>query len=101
MRIVQLLPTMAMGDAIGNDVLALSTVIRNMGFQTGIYAETVDRRLPEGTAFPVEKMPRLSGEDVIISQIHRHRPELLSGTVSLPQAHDLPQHHPRQVLQGL
>ena len=47
MRIVQLLPTMAMGDAIGNDVLALSTVIRNMGFQTGIYAETVDRRLPE------------------------------------------------------
>ena len=35
MRIVQLLPTMAMGDAIGNDVLALSTVIRNMGFQTG------------------------------------------------------------------
>lgn len=66
MRIVQLLPTMAMGDAIGNDVLALSTVIRNMGFQTGIYAETVDRRLPEGTAFPVEKMPRLSGEDVII-----------------------------------
>ena len=44
MRIVQLLPTMAMGDAIGNDVLALSTVIRNMGFQTGIYAETVDRR---------------------------------------------------------
>ena len=66
MRIVQLLPTMAMGDAIGNDVLALSTVIRDMGVETGIYAETVDRRLPEGTAFPVEKMPRLSGEDVII-----------------------------------
>ena len=57
MRIVQLLPTMAMGDAIGNDVLALSTVIRNMGFQTGIYAETVDRRLPEGTAFPWKKCP--------------------------------------------
>ena len=66
MRVLQLLPTMGMGDAIGNDVLALEKVLRDMGFQTGIYAETVDRRLPEGTAYTVDKMPRLSGEDVIL-----------------------------------
>ena len=66
MRVLQLLPTMGMGDAIGNDVLALEKVLRDMGFQTGIFAETVDRRLPEGTAYTVDKMPRLSGEDVIL-----------------------------------
>ncbi len=66
MKVIQILPTMGMGDAIGNDVLALSKVLRDMGFQTGIYAETVDSRLPEGTAYLISKMPRLSGEDVIL-----------------------------------
>lgn len=66
MKVLQLLPTLAMGDAIGNDVRALEKVLRDMGVQTGIYAEVIDGRLPEGTAYPVEKMPRLSGEDVIL-----------------------------------
>ena len=66
MKVLQLLPTLAMGDAIGNDVRALDKVIRGMGYQTGIYAELIDGRLPEGTAQQVEKMPRLSGEDVIL-----------------------------------
>ena len=39
MKVLQLLPTLAMGDAIGNDVRALDKVIRGMGYQTGIYAE--------------------------------------------------------------
>ena len=66
MKVLQLLPTLAMGDAIGNDVRALDKVIRGMGYQTGIYAEVIDGRLPEGTAQQVEKMPRLSGEDVFL-----------------------------------
>lgn len=66
MKVLQILPTMGMGDAIGNDVLALSKVLRDMGFQTGIYAENIDRRLPEGTAQLIHKLPRLSGEDVLI-----------------------------------
>ena len=41
MKVLQLLPTLAMGDAIGNDVRALDKVIRGMGYQTGIYAEAV------------------------------------------------------------
>ena len=36
MKVLQLLPTLAMGDAIGNDVRALDKVIRGMGYQTGI-----------------------------------------------------------------
>ena len=66
MKVLQLLPTLAMGDAIGNDVRALDKVIRGMGYHTGIYAEVIDGRLPEGTAQQVEKMSRLSGEDVIL-----------------------------------
>ena len=50
MKVLQLLPTLAMGDAIGNDVRALDKVIRGMGYQTGIYAEVIDGRLPEGTS---------------------------------------------------
>ena len=42
MKVLQLLPTLAMGDAIGNDVRALEKVIRGMGYQTGIYAEVID-----------------------------------------------------------
>ena len=45
MKVLQLLPTLAMGDAIGNDVRALDKVIRGMGYQTGIYAEVIDGRL--------------------------------------------------------
>ena len=71
MKVLQLLPTLAMGDAIGNDVRALDKVIRGMGYQTGIYAEVIDGRLPEGTAQQVEKMPRLSGEDVILRSEER------------------------------
>ena len=50
MKVLQLLPTLAMGDAIGNDVRALEKVNRGMGYQTQ----------------QVEKLPRLSGEDVIL-----------------------------------
>lgn len=37
-----------------------------MGYQTGIYAENIDNRLPAGTAKPVSKMPRLQTEDAVL-----------------------------------
>ena len=49
MRIVQLLPTLSFGDAIGNDTIALRGAIRDMGFDTDIYAENIDKRLPAGS----------------------------------------------------
>ena len=101
MKVLQLLPTLAMGDAIGNDVRALDKVIRGMGYQTGIYAEVIDGRLPEGTAQQVEKMPRLSGEDVILYHVHRFGTELFSGEVPLPETHGIPQHHSAPLLQRL
>ena len=43
MRIIQILTTMSFGDAIGNDAIALKGAISDMGFQTDIYAENIDK----------------------------------------------------------
>lgn len=66
MRVIQLLPTIAMGDAVSNDAIAIEKVIRDMGFQTSIFAEHIDKRLPAGTARPVSRMPRLNSRDVVL-----------------------------------
>ncbi len=66
MRVIQLLPTLSFGDAVGNDVRALDRVIRKIGFETAIYAENIDRRLPAGTAVPYQGFPRLKEDDVIL-----------------------------------
>ena len=54
MRIVQMLPSLAYGDAIGNDTVALKK-----GFN-------VDGRLPEGTAQEVSKMPHMNKDDIVL-----------------------------------
>ncbi len=47
MRIVQMLPSLGYGDAIGNDVLALDGAMREAGYDTCIYAVNIDSRLAE------------------------------------------------------
>ena len=66
MRVVQLLPTLSFGDAIGNDTIALRGVIREMGYSTDIYAENIDKRLPSDIAQTIDKLCNLSENDVII-----------------------------------
>lgn len=66
MKIIQLLPTLAYGDAVGNDALALKKLIAGMGYDTAVYAENIDRKLPHGTAFPLHSMQKLKKEDVLI-----------------------------------
>ena len=41
MKIYQMTPSISYGDAVSNDVLAIDTVIRQMGIPTGIYAEGI------------------------------------------------------------
>ena len=45
MRIIQLFSSLSYGDAIGNDILALDSIIKEKGFQTKIYAEKIDKRI--------------------------------------------------------
>lgn len=66
MAIYQLLPVIAYGDAIGNDTLALSQVIKSMGYKTGIYAEVIDQRLPRGLVKDYRRLPKLKDSDVVI-----------------------------------
>ena len=66
MKMIQLLPTIAYGDAVGNDTLAIDKIIREMGYETRIYAENIDPRLPEGTAAPISQLPALTDKDVIV-----------------------------------
>lgn len=65
-RIIQMLPTLAYGDGVGNDTLAVDRILKEMGFSTRIYAENIDSRVSKRVAKKIEKMPPLSPEDVII-----------------------------------
>ena len=67
MRIIQFLPTLAFGDAVGNDTVALQNAMKELGYETAIYAEAVDQRLPKGTASDLcAGMPELNPDDVIL-----------------------------------
>lgn len=66
MRIVQLLPTLSFGDAIGNDTIALKGAIKEMGYATEIFAENIDKRLPDSIARKTAKLRDLKKDDVLI-----------------------------------
>ena len=48
MNIYQIVPSLSYGDAIGNEAIAISEVIQDMGYQTKIYASYIDPRISEG-----------------------------------------------------
>ncbi len=66
MRVIQLLSSLSFGDAIGNDTLALKEAIAKMGFQSEVYAEAVDKRLPADSAKNVNLLKDLKPDDVVI-----------------------------------
>lgn len=66
MKIIQLLPTLSYGDAVGNDTIAIKNLLKEIGYDTKIYAENIDSRLPKGTVENISKIPEIGDEDVII-----------------------------------
>lgn len=66
MKIIQLLPALSYGDAVGNDTVALHEVLSDMGYETAIYAEYVDRRIKGGFAHSYADLPDLDKGDIII-----------------------------------
>ncbi|MBR3515267.1 MAG: glycosyltransferase family 4 protein [Lachnospiraceae bacterium] len=65
-KIVQMLPTITFGDGVSNDALMMDRILREMGYKTGIYAQNIGSRLPVGVVQKVEKLPKLSREDVVL-----------------------------------
>lgn len=66
MKIIQLLTTLSFGDAVGNDTVALGGAISAMCYDTAIYAENVDARLPKNTARNISKLKNVNKDDIII-----------------------------------
>ncbi len=83
MRMIQLLPTLSYGDGVGNDTLAIDRIIKELGYETKIYAENIDSRIGKGLAEKVEKMPRPDQNDRILYH-------LSTGTALNEKLKDLP-----------
>lgn len=67
MRVIQILPSLAYGDAVGNDTIALKNVLKDMGYETQIYAEDIAPSLLKGeTALNIKRLPELKDDDIII-----------------------------------
>ena len=66
MKVIQLLTTVSMGDAVSNDTIALHDILLKNNYETGIYAENIDSRLPKGLVKNYKNLPALKKEDVII-----------------------------------
>lgn len=69
MRVYQMLSSLSYGDAIGNVVLALKEAIQKLGYETEVYAEEIDTRLPAGAAKRIQYMPELHKDDVVINHL--------------------------------
>lgn len=66
MKIVQVLPVVAFGDAIGNETLALKDMLSKAGYKTEVYySDGIDHRLPKGTAKHISKL-KVTKEDIMI-----------------------------------
>lgn len=66
MKILQLLPTLSYGDAVGNDVLALDDTLRRHGYETCIYAENIDKRIDKKIVRNVSELKNLKENDLIL-----------------------------------
>jgi len=66
MKIIQLLPTLFYGDGVGNNAIAIDKILKESGFETKIYAEYIDVRIPKGVAKVINKMPVLQENDILI-----------------------------------
>jgi glycosyltransferase involved in cell wall biosynthesis len=63
------------GDAVGNDVLALSDLLASNGYKTAIYAEAVDPRVANShTITPALPLPDLNKDDILIYHLSINTP---------------------------
>lgn len=66
MKIIQALPMLAYGDGVGNDTLAINSVLKENGFSTVVYAEGIDEKLGSGIAKSILEWEEPDLDDIII-----------------------------------
>ena len=78
MRIVQLVPFLAYGDAVGNDVLALHKILKEFDAETKVYVQLVDaKRIDESIYAYLDELPILAEDDVIFYHMASGSPEMV------------------------
>lgn len=65
MRIIQMLPNLAYGDAIGNDTLTLEQTLKSAGYETKTYANFIDDRIKDPLCLSIDKY-ECQKDDIII-----------------------------------
>lgn len=65
-KIVQLVPGVNYGDAVGNDVIALQKYLTDKGYNTGLYAPRIDARLKNLGIHYLSVMPVMQVDDILI-----------------------------------
>ncbi len=69
MKIIQILPTYAYGDAIGNEVAAIDKAMYSAGYESLVYAENIDGRRESKNVYKIKANDnniKFNDEDVII-----------------------------------
>lgn len=67
MKIIQILPSYAYGDAIGNDTLAIRKILSGMGLEECVYTQAVDEKMPQdGVHIIQEEWVEPDEDDIII-----------------------------------
>lgn len=66
MRVWQMLPSLAIGDGVGNEVLAMDRLLVDAGYETGIYADYIAPNVPQGRARKLDKIPDFGEKDILI-----------------------------------
>lgn len=66
MKVLQLTPSLLVGDAIGNDVIAVRKILEEEGYETDIYCDYLDPRLPRDLAKPMGQLPNLKKDDILL-----------------------------------
>ncbi len=67
MKVIQILPTLAYGDAVGNNTVAIRNNLKKLGYETMIYAQNIDPRYVDaGIVKHISALEPCYPEDVII-----------------------------------
>ena len=65
-KIIQVLPTLSYGDAVGNDALAMQKILREEGYEECIFAEDIGSRVPRDRVYEIAQWKEPDEADVIL-----------------------------------
>jgi glycosyltransferase involved in cell wall biosynthesis len=66
MKVVQLVPTLLFGDAVGNNVLTLDMILKQLGYESYIYTENIGKRIDKDLVKYAHELEKLDEEDILL-----------------------------------